>query len=454
MKTKFPTFDKNHNLILQDLEVQTVKGLPELKILGLQGQESQILKEKLRTAIKFQNFKLMGVRKIVHLKNFKSHIQSFENLEFQLVVMLLIKLKQVFIPQKLNIFFVGKLDLDGKITSSINEDLFQKLLTTYPKAIFVTSSEYKLQHPNLVKISQLKQLSNIQFHSLEAVEVMPTTPEQAQNDPDYIDFESILDFDIPKFALLLTLIQKTSLLLVGASGIGKSLIYRSLPSLGFLEENIIHLDPSFSVSQFKHLIQALETESLPLENNYRPHKILVLNELSDYKKTFLDYLKIFFDKIDAKDYQNSYSILASLNPCKCGNLGNTQKQCKCNYYQIKSFENKIPLPILDRFDIVLNLNTNFNQLIFPALRTFEAIKLLSQSRAPDYAPENISLSEFAKNLYQNVNFQFMPSNRRLKKILQLAFTIASVYSSFVVEEDHMLMSVELNDYLIQKNALN
>lgn len=452
MKTKFPTFDKNHNLVLQDLEVQTVKGLPELKILGLQGQEVQILKEKLRTAIKFQNFKLMGVRKIVHLKNFKPHIQSFENLEFQLVVMLLVKLKQVFIPQKLNIFFVGKLDLDGKITSSISEDLFQKLLNTYPKTIFVTSIEYKLQHPNIIKLSELKQLNNINFHNLNPVEVMPLTPEQARNDQDYIDFEAILDFDIPKFSLVLSLVQQTSILLVGASGIGKTLIFRSLPSLGIPEESIISLDPSFTASRFKSLIQALESESTPPENDYKQHKILVLNEISDYKKTFLDYLKIFFDKIDSKDYQNSYSLLASLNPCKCGNLGNTTKQCKCNYYQIKSFENKIPLPILDRFDLVLNLNARLNESLFPALSTFDAIQLVSKRKSQ--ICKNIELSEFAKNLYQNVNFQFAPSNRRLKKILQLSFTIANVFDSEVVTEDHMLMAIELNDYLIQKNALN
>jgi magnesium chelatase family protein len=451
MKIKFPTFDKNHNLTLQELEVQTVKGLPELKILGLQGQESQILKEKLRTAIKFQSFKLMGVRKIVHLKNFKTHIQSFENLEFQLVVMLLIKLKQVFIPTKLPIFFVGKLDLDGKIRPSISADSFQKLLNTYPKTIFITSADYDLRHPNIIKLSELKQLSNIHFQNLNPVELLPVSEDQAQNDPDYIDFEAISDFHLPKFCLTITLLQNSSLLLIGESGIGKSLIFRSLPSLGIPEEDIISLDPSFSVSQFKNMIQALEEESAISKNQ---SKILVLNELSDYKKTFLEYLKIFFDKIEAQNYKNKYILLASLNPCKCGNLGSLEKQCKCNYFQIKSFENKIPFPILDRFEIVLNLNDKNKEYSFPLLSTFQALKIIGLNPQNQINIQEFEVSPFALDLLETVKIKFAPSKRRVHKIANLAKAIAQASNLKTVSEDHMYTAIQINNYLIQKKALN
>jgi magnesium chelatase family protein len=44
-------------------------------------------------------------------------------------------------------------------------------------------------------------------------------------------------------------------------------------------------------------------------------------------------------------------MVAAMNPCPCGYLGNTQRRCRCTTGQILHYRGKISGPLLDRIDI-------------------------------------------------------------------------------------------------------
>lgn len=44
-------------------------------------------------------------------------------------------------------------------------------------------------------------------------------------------------------------------------------------------------------------------------------------------------------------------LIASMNPCPCGYYGAEDKNCSCSDKQISNYINKISGPLLDRFDI-------------------------------------------------------------------------------------------------------
>lgn len=44
-------------------------------------------------------------------------------------------------------------------------------------------------------------------------------------------------------------------------------------------------------------------------------------------------------------------LIASMNPCKCGFLGDSRRQCTCTPAQINRYRSKISGPLLDRIDI-------------------------------------------------------------------------------------------------------
>ena len=54
-------------------------------------------------------------------------------------------------------------------------------------------------------------------------------------------------------------------------------------------------------------------------------------------------------------YPAKFLMVASMNPCPCGNHQNPQKECLCTPGMILRYQKKISGPILDRFDIKITV---------------------------------------------------------------------------------------------------
>ena len=48
-------------------------------------------------------------------------------------------------------------------------------------------------------------------------------------------------------------------------------------------------------------------------------------------------------------------LVAAMNPCPCGYYTDDQKECTCSPSQINHYKNKVSGPILDRFDIIIDI---------------------------------------------------------------------------------------------------
>ncbi|MBW2169207.1 MAG: ATP-binding protein, partial [Deltaproteobacteria bacterium] len=54
-------------------------------------------------------------------------------------------------------------------------------------------------------------------------------------------------------------------------------------------------------------------------------------------------------------YPASFMLVAAMNPCPCGFLGDPKRECTCSFLQIQRYRSKISGPLMDRIDIHLEV---------------------------------------------------------------------------------------------------
>lgn len=87
--------------------------------------------------------------------------------------------------------------------------------------------------------------------------------------------------------------------------------------------------------------------------------VLFLDELPEFNRHCLEALRepmesgeITLSRARHKlTYPARFQLVAAMNPCPCGHLGDTQIHCRCTSEQIKRYQTRISGPLLDRIDL-------------------------------------------------------------------------------------------------------
>jgi magnesium chelatase family protein len=97
----------------------------------------------------------------------------------------------------------------------------------------------------------------------------------------------------------------------------------------------------------------------PGEVSLAHHGVLFLDELPEFRKNVLEVLRqpleemrITISRVAGSiTYPANVMLIAAMNPCVCGYLGDTQRDCTCTLPQIQRYRARISGPLLDRIDI-------------------------------------------------------------------------------------------------------
>jgi magnesium chelatase family protein len=391
------------------VEVDVSFGLPVFTMVGLPDASVRESRDRVRTAIRNSGFEFPGHRITVNLA--PADIRK-AGASYDLPIALgVLAASGVLEPRLVDgVVLLGELSLDGTI---------QPIRGVLPVAVAAKregKAAILLPRANAPEASVVEGLKVLPVDSLvEAVEalnagagleasttngpptngpassvVVPTfrsaSPRSASPGDPEPDFADVIGQSMAKRALEIAAAGGHNVLLVGAPGGGKTMMARRLagilPALDFdeaLDCTSVHsvagtLPPGTALMRHRpfraphHTISEVAMVGggsipRPGEISLAHNGVLFLDELPEFDRRVLEALRQPLEEgrvtiarsARISSFPARFMLVAAMNPCPCGFLGDQRRACRCSDPQIQRYASRISGPLRDRIDLVVEV---------------------------------------------------------------------------------------------------